>query len=85
VHAAQRLHLALGRLQVVGELVGVGVQVRDLVVALLALLLQLILARVRGAELVLVGAELGLALLDLGDAHVVLGLRDAAAGEAQQQ
>ena len=53
VHAAQRVHLVLRRLQVAGELLRVGAQPRDLIVALVALLAQLVLARVRGAELVL--------------------------------
>src|SRR6185312_2662969 len=78
VHAAQRLHFGLRRLQVSGELLRVMAQSRDLVLALFALLAQLIFARVRRAELILRLTELCLALLDLGDACVVLGLRNTA-------
>ena len=78
VRAAERVHLVLRRLQIAGELGRVGAPARDLVVALLALLASLILARVGGAELVLRAAELRLAPLELGDADVVLALRDAA-------
>ncbi len=85
VRPAQRVHLVLRGLQVVGELGRVGALARDLVVALVAILAQLIFARVRGAELVLRLPELGLALLDLGHARVVLGLRDTAAGGAGEE